>query len=440
MLTNTADRPAAGSALARLLARQPPTDIQWGLERIDAMLAALGSPHQAWPSIHVAGTNGKGSVAATAASVLEATGRKVGLYTSPHLVDFRERIVIGGAPVDADFIEICAARVLPLARRENASFFESVTALAFLAFAEAGIDSAVVEVGLGGRLDATNVIVPRVAVVTGIARDHADYLGDTLEEIAIEKAGIAKPGIPLVLGPMPDRLLEVFRSRTEELAAPTFALGIDGAVESVRPVHGGTRFTYRSRMFPSGIDLCTPLHGSHQATNAALAVLALEKAEFGPPSVDVVRRGVAAVQWPGRFHRLERGGPWILDMAHNTAAADALSHALVEAGVSRPVVPVLAILGDKPWREMLEPLLQLASAAVFTVAPSSPPSRRWDPVLAAEAVRGHRAEVVLDFGAALARARELAGEGTVVVTGSAHTVGDALRILSAPVADGTMSP
>ena len=312
MLTDPLDAPASGSALGRLLARQPPTDIQWGLERVTAVLAELGEPQHAWPSIHVAGTNGKGSVAVTAARVLEASGRTVGLYTSPHLIDFRERIVIGGAPVDQDVLEACAARVLPLAEQQDCSFFESATALAFLAFAEAGIDAAVVEVGLGGRLDATNVIVPRAAVVTGIARDHAEYLGDTLELIAAEKAGIVKAGVPLVLGPMPDRLLDVFRARAAELEATTFTLGLDAAASSVRPADGGTAFTYVSPAAPDGIELWTPLFGSHQASNAALAVLALERGGFGPPP-DAVRTGVADVRWPGRFQWVESGGVWVLE-------------------------------------------------------------------------------------------------------------------------------
>jgi dihydrofolate synthase/folylpolyglutamate synthase len=419
------------SSLERLLGRQPSTRIRWGLERIQAVLRDLGEPHRRFRSIHVGGTNGKGSVAATAASVLRHHGLAVGLYTSPHLVHFRERICVGGGEVDSELLETCAAEVLPLAEREEASFFEAATALAFHCFACAGVELAVVEVGLGGRLDATNVVDPEVTLVTNVSFDHSEYLGHSLEAIAAEKAGILKRSAPAVVGPLPDRLLEVFAARAEAVGTSLRVLGRETAVESVQVNLAGTSLTYRSPAFPDGLHLRTPLVGSHQAVNAALALQGLEQLGISLDP-EAVSEGVAQVTWPGRFQVLSRpDGDWLLDLAHNTAAAAALAETLRQVTVERPLVMLLAILGDKPWREMLDPLLSTGMAAVFSVAPSSPQARRWNPRVARQAVPGHRVVVEPVFERALRQARELAGRGTVVVTGSCHTVGDALRFLDA---------
>lgn len=421
-------KPAA-SALGSLLHRRPSTTIQWGLDRTLRMLRELDDPHGRFLSLHVGGTNGKGSVAATAAEILRQQGLRVGLYTSPHLVRFEERIRVDGRPVQASLLEEAARVVGPLAEEAEASFFEATTVLAFLCFARAGVDVAVVEVGLGGRLDATNVLVPRASVVTNVAFDHAEYLGDTLQAIAGEKAGIIKESVPCILGPMPERLTRVFVEAAGRIGARVDILGRATAVESVETCLEGTTFTYRSPSFSDGLRLRTPLVGAHQAANAALALRAIELSGLGLDAGSAVR-GVSTVGWPGRFEVLETAdGMWVLDIAHNTAAARALSETLRQVAVKRPIVFLVAILGDKPWREMLDPLLSSGIGAVFTVAPSSPGSRRWDPHAARAAVPGHVVEVELEFSRSLERARELAGAGSVVVTGSCHTVGDALRIL-----------
>jgi dihydrofolate synthase/folylpolyglutamate synthase len=395
------------------------------------MLSELGDPQMHFQSIHVGGTNGKGSVAATASSILGRRGLRTGLYTSPHLTEFRERVRIEGAPVDVALLEAAARVVLPLAEREDASFFEAATVLAFHCFAEAGVEAAVVEVGLGGRLDATNVISPQATVVTNVAWDHADYLGETLSEIAAEKAGILKPSVPCVVGPMAERVLRVISDRAATIGAPLHALGGETALESVQTDLVGTSFTYRSPAFPAGLALRTPLPGAHQAANAALALRAVELSGLGIDA-DSALTGTATVEWPGRFQVLaRRDGTWVLDLAHNTEAARAMASTLRQVSLCRPIVLLIAILGDKPWREMLDPMLSSAVAGVFTVAPSSPESRRWDPGAARLAVGGHTVEVEPVFERALRRARELAGEGTVVVTGSCYTVGDALRSLGA---------
>ncbi|MBT8462889.1 MAG: bifunctional folylpolyglutamate synthase/dihydrofolate synthase, partial [Gemmatimonadetes bacterium] len=213
------------SALTRLLNRRPAHRINWGLERTRAMLRSLGDPHRSADFVHIGGTNGKGSTAAMLESMLRHGGRRTGLYTSPHLSDFAERIRIGGEPADRDLMESCAGEVLALAEREDASFFESATVLAFEAFRRSECDAVVLEVGLGGRLDATNVVEPRVAVITSVDLDHSDYLGVTLEDIASEKAGIVKPGIPVVAGSLRAGPLEVVADAARGLEAPLDVLG-----------------------------------------------------------------------------------------------------------------------------------------------------------------------------------------------------------------------
>jgi len=417
------------SALSRLLKRRPAHKIRWGLERTRAMLRSLGDPHLAAEYVHVGGTNGKGSTAALVDSVLLRSGQRTGLYTSPHLYDFAERIRIGGEPADERLLEDCAREVLIAAEREDASFFESATVLAFEAFRRSGCETVVLEVGLGGRLDATNVVDPRVTVISSIDRDHSDYLGDTLEEIADEKAGILKPGAPAVVGTLAPGPLDVVLARAAELGVSVDVLGRDMSVEDVAFGLDGTRFSYRSSGWAEGTRVHTRLIGEHQARNAALAIRALERFESDVSVQDVVA-GMADVSWPGRFEILEPEGEcWVLDIAHNPEATRTLAEMVNVLPLPRPVVLLLSILGDKPWSQMLVPLLASASASVFTIAPSSPVERRWKPSEALQAATGWPVEVELDFGRAMRRARELAGRGTVVVTGSAHTVGDARNLI-----------
>jgi dihydrofolate synthase/folylpolyglutamate synthase len=392
------------------------------------MLCLLGDPHHTWTSIHVGGTNGKGTTAACVDAVLRAAGLRVGLYTSPHLVKFGERIRIGGSPAEPVLLEACAADVLPLAEMEDATFFESATVLAFECFRRAECEVVVAEVGLGGRLDATNVLNPSVTVITSVGRDHCNYLGDTLEEIAVEKAGILKSGVAAVVGDLSDGPWRVVEERATVLGVTIDRLGRDMEAVDVSVGLRGTAFTYigpdgKSQAFRTG------LIGSHQAANAALALRAVERFPI-PIPVEARKQGLELVRWPGRFDvRRTSKGTWVLDLAHNTAAASTLAGLLDQLALPRPLVALIAILGDKPWTEMLEPLLGAVSTSVFTVAPSSPASRRWSPRSARKIVSGHEVEVEEDFDRALARARELAGRGTVVVTGSAHTVGDAMSRL-----------
>lgn len=458
--TNGATGTATGGALERLLARRQPESVQFGLERIRALLEGLGNPERRFRAIHVAGTNGKGSVATTAESILRAAGRRTGLYTSPHLLEFAERIAIDGRPADAAMLDELAAEVLPLADAVDATFFETITALAFATFARAGVDSAVVEVGLGGRLDATNVLDAGVAVISSIALDHADYLGADPAGIAREKAGIVTEGATVVLGDIAGAPRREILATAERVGAGVEAFGEAFGADDVLETGEGIEFEFWSRERsaaerggPGGsggpdhgrLSLRSPLHGAHQAVNVAAAVAAVDAFTMRPPgawlvAAETVARGVAAVHWPGRF-QVERlagaagsdGATRVYDIAHNEAAARMLaglvSRAAARHELPRPVVLLAAVLGDKDWRAVLGPLLEVTDAAVLTDAPSAPAARRWDlQAAAAELSRFAAPTVEPDFEGALRRARELAGEGTVLVTGSCYTVGDALRL------------
>jgi dihydrofolate synthase/folylpolyglutamate synthase len=387
----------------------------------------------AFRSIHIGGTNGKGSVASMTASVLAEAGRRVGLYTSPHLIDFRERIRIGGRPVDQDLLERSAAQLRPTVGAVGATFFEATTALAFLCFAESDIEFVVAEVGLGGRLDATNVLLPEVAAITQVDWDHAEYLGSTLSAIAREKAGIAKPGIPLVLGRLEPEAGRTVRAVADRAGAAILQLGRDAAVRRIRVGPDATELEYIGPAAGDPIALRCPLRGAHQAWNAGIATLVLQSLPADArPSAGEIRAGIASVSCPGRLQvERRRGRTWVLDVAHNAVAVEALAQALPALGLPGPMTLALGILGDKPWPEMLPPLLAFAEVAVFTVAPSSPSERRWRPDEVAATVPGYPVEVVTDFDAALARAAE-AGP-TIVVTGSNYTVGDAMSRLEIPV-------
>lgn len=408
--------------------------IRWGLERMEALLAGVGDPHRRFRSLHIGGTNGKGSVAALCDAALRASGsHRVGLYTSPHLVSFTERIRIDGRPIGDSALRDAAERLRLLIERTGASFFEATTVLALLCLAEAEVDVAVVEVGLGGRLDATNVITPVAAAITNIALDHAEYLGATLPEIALEKAGILKAGIPAVTAERDPDLLGLLQARAAEVGAPLTPLDQLAEALSLVTTAEGVQVHFRSVAWGE-CTLDTPLRGTHQVRNALLASELLAK--LPPdlrPSWEGIQQGFAAVRWPGRL-QIERirGTTWILDVAHNPAGAEALASSLEPLELPRPMVLVMAVLGDKAWPQMLDPILPKVDAAILTLASSAPTERRWDPHMAAEHVvrtTGQRPRTILELDHALARAATLAPYGSVLVTGSFHTVGDAMQHL-----------
>ena len=418
----------SGDLLLNELFPHVPHGIQWGLGRMEAFLRDTGDPHLGIPCVHVGGTNGKGSVASTVATVLDSAGHRAGLYTSPHLCSFRERFQIGGAPVGDGELRELAGELDQDIRRHSLTFFEAATALAFHLFRKKGVEVSVIEVGLGGRLDATNVVAPFLTAITNVDLDHCDYLGSTLNEIAMEKAGIIKSGVPLLTAEPDGRIRSVLSARCEALEAPFTSVESDGEKTSIDVQEDHTAFDVSTSMW-GDLRLQTPLVGEHQAVNGALAVALLER--MPPrflPDRDAVLDGVSRVHWPGRaqVERLD-GTTWVFDIAHNTAAATALASVLGRLELPRPIVVLTAVLGDKDWHEMLPPLFDKADHAVLTQAPSAPLARRWDPHEAAAKAGVGIAEIRTDFDDALDRARELAGSGTIVVSGSAHTVGDVLR-------------
>ncbi|MBW3535027.1 MAG: bifunctional folylpolyglutamate synthase/dihydrofolate synthase [Gemmatimonadetes bacterium] len=426
------DRPFTDPLVQRLFPPLP-TGVHWGLERTFGALADLGDPHLAVPVLHVGGTNGKGSVASILSAVLGEGGLRVGLYTSPHLVSFRERYQVSGRPMSDEALSARASEIRDALERHGLTFFEAATVLGFHAFARAGLDVLVAEVGLGGRLDATNVVRPLAAAITNVAMDHADFLGDTLEAIAREKAGIAKPGVPLVTAETDPALLTVLERASAARGAPFTAVHPERHLHDVEVARDHTGFTLDTRAW-GRLRLTTPLVGRHQAVNAALAVEVLE--HLPPalrPDADALRRGMASVRWPGRDQiEVVEGTTWLLDVAHNTAGIGSLVDVLDRVALPRPRTALVGVLGDKDWRSMLPPLLRRMDRAVLTQPPTAPPERRWDPSEAAAAVAGMEGVpplvLELDFERAFSAAAEPAG-GTVVVTGSVHTVGGALRLL-----------
>lgn len=403
-----------------------------GLERTRALLARLGDPHLSLPALHLAGTNGKGSVAATLEALLHAKGLRVGKYVSPHLIDFSERISVGGQTISADDVVDFVDRMMPDIERTGATFFEATTAMAFEHFARCRVDVAVIETGLGGRLDATNVCVPVAAAVTTIGLDHTEYLGGTLEQIAREKAGIFKEGAPAVIGEPAPAMRDLLAVHARAAGVSSIrVVAEESAPADIRVDEDGTAFTMR--LAGAERRVRTPLAGLHQAANVATALVMLDAAG-GPCAIplDVAAHWLPRVRLAGRFQRL---GHHILDVAHNADGARVLARTLALVAPERPRAALLCVLADKDWRGMMHVLAPEIDHFVITQAPTAPASRAWSPWEALEFARSRAwsAEVVTDFDLALARAD--ACGATIVVTGSFHTVGDALaRLQGSPTA------
>jgi len=405
------------------------TNVEWGLERMQRALAMLGDPHRSYASLHVGGTNGKGSVTATLAAIARASGHRSGTYTSPHLVDFRERMLVDGEPIPMDALQAYAAEVRDAVTQCGLTFFEAVTLLGLHAFAREGVEVAALEVGLGGRLDATNVVLPQVSAVTNVGLDHQDYLGDTLLEIAREKAGIIKPGAPFVTTEADPATLALFERLAAEAGAPMRTVPPE-ALRDVSVGIDGTSFTMDTEW--GELEVVTPLPGRHQATNAALAIAVCESLHGHlRPTAEALLAGIHSVRHRGRDQVVVIDGTtWLFDVAHNPAGVASLTDTLDRLELPGPRVALVGILGDKDWRSMLPPILERCEHAVLTQPPTAPLDRRWDPASATGALAAApKAEAIEDFRSALARAAALARGGTVVVTGSVHTVGGAMRLL-----------
>jgi len=438
-------------ALGHELAQTP--SHKFDLAHIRVLLAALGHPENRFPTVLIAGTNGKGSTAATLASILQASGLKTGLYTSPHLVRINERIRLNGKAIDDgdfallhDVVDRTAERLvgegdLPW----HPSFFEMLTAMGFEYFARSRPDMVVLEVGMGGRLDATNVVEPRVSVITDIALDHQKYLGETVAEIAGEKAGIIRPGgIVVTLPQLPDANNVIGNTILDVGARTVNAVPYVPPVSpssSQWPVASGQWQRYPLDVMGTQIMVESPLVGRHQLRNAALAIAAAEElhnqgiVEITP---ETIARGIRETQWPGRFQVVPAAGDnpeYVLDVAHNPAGAWALRSTLSSAygdrGNGREITMVFGVMRDKAVREITEILFPIAGRVILTHAnnprSASPAEIRQ---AAARVEAGIYIEEAEDVASALERVREGAGSrGLVVVTGSIYIVGEAMRML-----------
>jgi dihydrofolate synthase/folylpolyglutamate synthase len=414
--------------------------IKPGLERTEALLEKLGSPQRQISTIHIAGTNGKGSVVATCEALLRARGLVVGRYTSPHLVDFRERVTVNGKPMFEEEVLEFLERWIPTAEKLGATFFEVTTALAFDWLAKREVDIAVIETGLGGRLDSTNVLTPRAATVTSIGLDHTDLLGDTLELIAKEKAGIFKPGVPAVVGEPAPAIRDLLSKTAKDVGAkPVIVLDDVYAISDVKITATGTSFALATKdpsahaksaipeVAKDPQQITTPLIGEHQARNTvtAIATVTAVGKEYLPPPGEI-SKALASVFLPGRF---QRHGKFIFDVAHNPDGARTVAQTIRAIDPPAPRTAVVAVLSDKDWQGIIRELAPGVDRFVFTMAPSAPAERKWDPeqALTFAKAQGFAAETEPDLDAALARAEK--DSKTVVVTGSFHTVGDAMSRL-----------
>jgi dihydrofolate synthase / folylpolyglutamate synthase len=392
--------------------------LKFGLEGIIKLLGALENPQQSFPSVHAAGTNGKGSTCAMIESGLRASGLRTGLYTSPHLVEPTERIRITGESVSkADFaraFDVVHGRAEQLVRdkrlEHHTTYFETVTAMAFVLFRDAGIEIAVIETGLGGRLDATNVVMPDLSVITPIDFDHETFLGSSIESIAGEKAGILKPGVPAVIACQRDDALRVLTRRAREVGAP---------LTDVPPPEKVSLDQRGSNLVVNGLTVRCPLAGAHQVQNAATAVLALMA--LSVPS-DAIQRGIANTAWPGRLEYVSEVPKIVLDGAHNPAGARALADYIRTFCLGREVWIVYGAMRDKSVQEITEILFPLASHVILT-APSQPRAVRPDALI--NACDHSSVEIASSVGNAVERARSAPPGAIVFITGSLYLVGEA---------------
>lgn len=414
--------------------------IKFGLDNMRTLVDALGHPERAYRTVHIAGTNGKGSVTAMVDAALRAAGYRAARYTSPHLRHMAERFVIDGAPITLDALEVAARemRDVILGLMDGGrlpgspTFFEATTALAFHLFRQAGVEVAVCEVGMGGRLDATNVLTPDVTAVTSIGYDHQQYLGSTLAEIASEKAGILKAGVPVIVGAMPHDALEpIARAAAERGAQLMHASEGSTALDKGTTKTGGRRVEIRTPACDYGtIDLA--LAGSHQVGNALVAIRVLEA--FGdaahlPVPASAVRHGLETVRWPGRLDRrtLPDGRQLLLDAAHNPEGAEALARFLGSTAESPPAL-VFTAMRDKDVRDMLRVLSPRIHTLVLTRARTP---RGADPHELAAVARsvGVTCPTVVEPALERALAHAWTLTPAIVVAGSIYLLGDVMEAL-----------
>ncbi len=422
----------------------PHDPVNYDLRRMEELLARLGNPHLGARSVHIAGTKGKGSVAAMVASALSDSGYKTGLYTSPHLHTWRERMRVNGELItEAEFVAL-VARLKPEVEAVNRraaygqlTTFELLTALGFAFFKRKGVAFQVLEVGMGGKFDATNVIIPEVSIITSISFDHTEVLGNTLAKIVGEKTGIIKPGSPVVMSPQTDEAAQVIEVICLKRGAPLIRVGSEVTWQAIGFESDRQRLQVRGRL--NSYQLTLPLLGQYQLENAAVAVAALEiLAEKGfKISRDNIMRGLAGVNWPGRLQILRRHPRLVVDGAHNPDSATKLRQALEQyfglsalkdkSGTATPRVLAIGVSSDKDIAGIVSALVPLFNKVIVTR--SRHPRSMAPSVVAAEFTKyGVEAQVTPDIPAALSAALDIAGKnGFICVTGSLFIVGEAIE-------------
>jgi dihydrofolate synthase / folylpolyglutamate synthase len=408
-------------SLVRNFRNSPET---FDLGRMRRLAQAMGNPQEAYPIIHVAGTKGKGSVSALCASALRAAGYKVGLYTSPHLDDFTERIQLDGEPIPhAMLVKLVDEQREVFQSIPHITFFEITTALAFLYFARQKVTAAVIEVGLGGRLDATNICLPRVAVITSLSYDHMALLGNTLAEIAGEKAGIIKEGVPVALSPQKEEASEVVRRVARERGADLIEVGKDYKFTPLsHTLEGQTLQVWQAAEAGEvkSIELEIPLLGVHQVENAAIAYAALQVARKQGIALteSQIQEGFGQVTWAARFEVLQREPGVVVDCAHNRDSAEKLRQAVDDYFPGKPVVLVFGASEDKDIEGILDELLPRVERVILV---KSYHPRAADPEKLVELVQkyGKPCQIILEVPEALDEALKLGADGKLVlVTGS----------------------
>jgi len=404
---------------------------EFNLDRMFALMEELGNPQAKYPIIHVAGTKGKGSVCALCASALLAGGYQVGLYTSPHLLDYTERIQINGEPIShVQMIELVEEIKPAVAKIPKLTTFEITTALGILAFTRNNANAAVIEVGLGGRLDATNIVIPRVSVITSLSYDHMAVLGDTLAKIAGEKAGIIKQGVPVVSAPQKEEALEVLERVARLLDSNITLIGRDVNFERFESSLDGQALHLSSFLFPSSVDLAIPLLGFHQIENAATAYAAL-KASGLEIADESIQKGFSQVKWPARFDVVRRGAsapPVILDSAHNQDSFVRLRETLEEYFPGKMVYLIFGASEDKNIPGMFAEMKPKIKRLIVTRA-DHPRALEVEKIVELAKQAGVEAEAVTPVESAFARALELSKkDGSIVLSaGSMFVTAEVMR-------------
>jgi dihydrofolate synthase/folylpolyglutamate synthase len=401
------------------------------LERMYTLVESLGNPQRCYPIIHVAGTKGKGSVSALCASALKEAGYTVGLYTSPHLDDYAERIQVNGEFITHSDLAEMVEEIKPhVAKVPEITTFEITTAIAFNYFAKRKVNAAVIEVGLGGRLDATNVVTPEVSVITSISYDHTFLLGDTLSEIATEKSGIIKPGIPVVSSPQDEEARIVVEQKCDELNSPLTQVGRDILYEGIAHSTDGQSFqVWPADHKDAAVELTIPLLGQHQVVNAATAFAALNiyRRRGFTVALNDIQRGFTDTFWPGRFEILQPSPTIILDCAHNRDSALKLRLSLEQYFPGKPVLLIFGASEDKDIQGMFIELMPLVKE-IMLVKSFHP--RAIEPAILVNIVQpfGRQVTIIDNIPQALEKATQIAGDHmVVVVAGSIFVVAEARK-------------